>query len=280
MYSSCFLLDFAGFQPYIIRVFLFRKDKIMWEFFYGSYSIAEIGVLCLAAVLIGVNKTGVPGLGMIPVLLLADFFEPRESTGLQLVMLGMADILAVIYYRRQADWKIVLRLMPWALLGIGLGILALKFIADDTMKPVLAWTILFMVAFSYVAKYIKNADKMPDHWAFSAFFGMLAGLTTHVANAAGPVMAIYLLSMKLEKKAYIGSAAWYFLILNWLKIPIFACEGRITFSSLKADITMIPLLVAGAALGIVLLNKLPQKRFEQIVQGLAALGALKMLIWP
>jgi uncharacterized membrane protein YfcA len=252
----------------------------MWEFFYGSYSIAEIGVLCLAAVLIGVNKTGVPGLGMIPVLLLADFFEPRESTGLQLVMLGLADILAVIYYRRQADWKIVLRLMPWALLGIGLGILTLKFVADDTMKPVLAWTILFMVVFSYVAKYIKNADKMPDHWAFSAFFGMLAGLTTHVANAAGPVMAIYLLSMKLEKKAYIGSAAWYFLILNWLKIPIFAYEGRITFSSIKADITMIPLLVAGAALGIVLLNKLPQKRFEQIVQGLAALGALKMLIWP
>ena len=252
----------------------------MWEFWYGSYSLTEVLILCLAAVLIGVNKTGVPGLGMIPVLLLADFFEPRESTGLQLVMLGLADILAVIYYRRQADWKIVLRLMPWALLGIGLGILALKFIADDTMKPVLAWTILFMVAFSYVAKYIKNADKMPDHWAFSAFFGMLAGLTTHVANAAGPVMAIYLLSMKLEKKAYIGSAAWYFLILNWLKIPIFAYEGRITFSSIKADITMIPLLVAGAALGIVLLNKLPQKRFEQIVQGLAALGALKMLIWP
>lgn len=252
----------------------------MWDFFYGSYSLTEVLILCLGAILIGVNKTGVPGLGMIPVLLLADFFEPRESTGLQLMMLGMADILAVIYYRRQADWKIVLRLMPWALLGIGLGVLALKFIADDTMKPVLAWTILFMVAFSYIAKFIKNADKMPEHWAFSAFFGMLAGLTTHVANAAGPVMAIYLLSMKLEKKAYIGSAAWYFLILNWLKIPIFAYEGRITLSSLKADITMIPPLIAGAALGILLLNKLPQKRFEQIVQGLAALGAIKMLIWP
>ena len=157
------------------------------------------------------------------------------------------------------------------------GAVAVRHISDGAMRPVLAWTILGMVLFSYVAKYIKNADKLPEHWGFSAFFGMLAGFTTHVANAAGPVMAIYLLSMKLEKKAYIGSAAWYFLILNWIKIPIFAYEGRITASSMRADISMIPLLVVGAALGILLLNKLPQKRFEQIVQALAALGALKVI---
>ena len=251
----------------------------MWEFWYGNFSGTEVLMLCISAILIGINKTGVPGLGMIPVLLLADTFDPRESTGLQLMMLGMADIMAVIYYRRQGDWKIVLRLLPWALGGILAGSIAVRFISDQAMKPVLAWTILGMVLFSYVAKYIKNADKLPEHWGFSAFFGMLAGFTTHVANAAGPVMAIYLLSMKLEKKAYIGSAAWYFLILNWIKIPIFAYEGRITASSVRADLSMIPLLVVGAALGILLLNKLPQKRFEQIVQALAALGALKMIVW-
>ncbi len=251
----------------------------MWQFLYGDWSVANILVLMVAAILIGVNKTGVPGLGMIPVLLLADTFEPRESTGLQLLMLGMADIMAVAYYRRQGNWRIVLRLLPWALAGIGLGVLALQFFPDRAMKPVLAWTILIMVAFSYVAKYIKKMDKLPSHWGFSAFFGMFAGLTTHIANAAGPVMAIYLLSMKLDKKTYIGCAAWYFLILNWIKIPIFVCEGRITAKSMMADLSMIPFLIIGAALGILLLNRLPQKKFEQIVQGLAALGALKLLFW-
>ena len=251
----------------------------MWEFFFGSYSTGSVLVLMLSAILIGINKTGVPGLGLLPVLLLAEAFEVTESTGLQLVMLATADIMAVAYYRRQAKWGIVLRLMPWALGGIALGVVAVSFIPDSVMKPVLAWIILFMIAFSFVAKYIKNSEKLPEHWAFSAVFGTSAGFTTYVANAAGPVMAVYLLSMRLPKKEYMGCAAWYFLILNWIKVPFFAMQGRITGTSLMADLAMIPFLVAGAALGIFLLKKLPQRAFELTVQSLAAVGALKMLIW-
>ena len=251
----------------------------MWEWFFGSYEWSSIAILMVSAVLIGINKTGVPGLGMLPVLLLASCFPPRESTGIQLLLLGTADIMAVAYYRRHADWSIVCRLLPWALGGIVLGVVALRFIRDEWMRPVLAWIILFMVAFSFLAKYIKNADKMPEHWAFSAVFGLMAGFTTQVANAAGPVMSSYLLSMRLPKNAYIGSAAWYFLILNWIKIPIFVAEGRITGAAVRADLAMLPMLVVGAALGILLLSKLPQKRFEQLIQVLIVIAALKMLIW-
>lgn len=249
----------------------------MFDWFFGDFNAMQILILIVSAILIGINKTGVPGLGMLPVILLAEFFDAKLSTGIQLIMLGLADIFAVTYYRRHANWNIVLRLLPWALVGIGLGSVALRFISDGAMRPVLGWTILFMVAFSYVSKYIKNAEKMPHHWAFSAGFGAAAGFTTQVANAAGPVMAMYLLAMRLGKKEYMGSAAWYFLILNWLKMPIFAFEGRITGAAIRADLLMIPFLLIGAALGIVLLSKIPQKTFEAIVQVLIVAGAIKLL---
>lgn len=251
----------------------------MWEWCFGNYDAYSITMLVISAILIGINKTGVPGLGLLPVLMLASAFPARESTGIQLLMLGAADIMAVIYYRRHADWGIVGRLLPWALGGIALGCVALRFIPDEAMKSVLAWIILFMAVASYLTRFIRNADSLPNHWAFSACFGILAGFTTQVANAAGPVMAIYLLSMRLPKEKYMGSAAWYFLILNWLKIPIFIFEGRITLTSLKTDLPMIPFLVIGAALGILLLSKLPQRKFEEIVKFLVIVSALKMVIW-
>ncbi len=251
----------------------------MWEWFLGTYEWTSVAILMLSAVLIGINKTGVPGLGMLPVLLLASCFPARESTGIQLLLLGTADIMAVLYYRRHADWTIVMRLLPWALVGIALGALCMMKIRDEWMRPVLAWIILFMVAIGFLARGIRNADKVPKHWVFSAFFGLMAGFTTQVANAAGPVMSIYLLSMRLPKNAYIGSAAWYFLILNWIKIPIFIFEGRITASAFRADLAVLPMLGVGAALGIVVLSKLPQKRFEQIIQILIVAAALKMLIF-
>ena len=146
---------------------------------------------------------------------------------------------------------------------------------------IIGWVIIGMAALNFLrGRYLKSADNLPDHWAFSAFFGLLAGLTTQVANAAGPVMAIYLLSMRLSKKEYMGSCAWYFLILNWLKIPIFVFEGRITFSAFKADLAMLPLLLIGGALGILFINKINQKVFETIIQVLIVATALYLIVFP
>ena len=89
-------------------------------------------------------------------------------------------------------------------------------------------------------------------------------------------MAIYLIAMRFEKKEYMGTAAWYFLLLNWTKVPIFISEGRITMDSVKADLATIPLLLVGAALGIWLLNKMPQKLFEKVVLALSAIATIKL----
>ena len=97
-----------------------------------------------------------------------------------------------------------------------------------------------------------------------------------MANAAGPVAAIYFLAMKLPKEKYMGCSAWFFLIINWTKLPIFLWEGRITMEALKIDLVMIPFLLIGAALGILLLSKMPQKLFENIIQVLVVATAIKL----
>ena len=91
-------------------------------------------------------------------------------------------------------------------------------------------------------------------------------------------MIVYLLATRLPKYEFIGTIAWFFLIINWLKIPIFASEGRITLETISADIVMLPLIAVGAFAGVLILRKIPAKWFELIVQILAAAAAIKLLL--
>ncbi|MBR2364365.1 MAG: sulfite exporter TauE/SafE family protein [Lentisphaeria bacterium] len=255
------------------------------DFFFHGMSHAQILILIFSAILIGINKTGMPGLGLLPVVMLAIWFDSRISPGLQLVMLAITDIVAVIYYRHKANWPLLFRLIPSALFGIAVGWAILRYGIDRTphasyvMNLTIGLIVIFLCIFSVVKDIVwKDKDTVPKHWAFAVVCGLFAGITTQLANAAGPIMAIYLLAMRFDKKEYMGTAAWYFMILNWIKLPIFWSEGRITKESFLADMGMIPFLFLGAFLGIVLLKKLPQKVFEKAVLFLSALAAIKLLI--
>ncbi|MCK5736312.1 MAG: sulfite exporter TauE/SafE family protein [Spirochaetaceae bacterium] len=249
--------------------------------FLPDYSTLQWWILAAVALFVGISKTGLPGIGIIIVPLLAMIFPSRMSTGLLLPILAMADVFAVAYYRRHADWKIILRLLPWALLGIGVGTIVVRYLNDEIMRPLIGSIILVLLVLNYFRqRFWTREDQIPSHWAFAAIMGLAAGLTTQLANAAGPIMVIYLLSMRLEKDKYIGTGAWYFLILNWLKIPLFILDGRITIESVKADLVTLPLIAVGAFLGILILKKIPLKWFNIIIQVLAAATAVKLsLLW-
>lgn len=242
---------------------------------FADFGWLQIFTLILSAILIGINKTAVPGIGVLPVVLLSMVFEPRLSTGLQLIMLAMTDIMAVAYYRRHADWKVVLRLLPWAYCGLAIGSFTLRYIDDQMMRPVLGGIILGLALLNFIRSRM-SPDKIPSGNVIAIFCGLLLGFTTQVANAAGPVAAIYFLAMRLPKDKYMGCSAWFFLIINWTKLPIFIWEGRITAQSLWVDLSMLPFLVLGAILGIMLLPKIPQKLFEQVIQILVVITAIKL----
>ena len=250
------------------------------DFFFDGFSTAQIAALVTAALLIGINKTGIPGIGLLPVLLLTLTFQTRISTGLQLVMLCMADVLAVIWYRRNANWKLVLKLIPAAAVGLAAGTLVVNHLDDRTMALTIGIIVLFLCILSIVKDYVlKSTYAIPSHWSIAGSAGFLAGFTTLIANAAGPVMAIYFLSLKLEKKEYIGTGAWYFLIMNWTKLPIFYLQGRITAQSFRADLAMIPFVVIGGIAGIVLLKYISQVWFNRIVIIFSVFAALKLIFF-
>ena len=248
----------------------------MIEIFQGM-SWIQLTALCVSAVLCGINKTGIPGLGLVPVVILTSVFPAGFSTGLQLCMLCMADIIAISYYRRCADWRLVFRLLPCTLAGLALGALVLSFCGDAGLKRGIGIIILLLSILSFVRRKYWKPEDVPDSLPFAICVGLAAGFTTLVANAAGPIMALYLLSMRLPKEKYVGTAAWFFMIMNYIKLPVFIWQGRITTESFLSALPMIPLVIAGGCLGIFMLKKLSLSLFERIMEILVVLSAFRLL---
>jgi hypothetical protein len=235
-------------------------------------------VIAVSAVVVGVSKTGMPGLGILPVPMMALAFSTRESTGLLLGLLILADLFAVTYHRHNARWRHVLRLLPAALAGIVAGYFGLGIINDQQLKPIIGGIVLVMLGLNYWRTRAGGEEApIPAQWWFAAALGFMAGVTTMMANAAGPVMIIYLLAMRLPKIEFVGTGAWFFFVVNWLKVPFSANLNLVTAESVKLNLMMLPFIAAGALLGILVLKRIPQKAFTMIVQTLAALAAIRLL---
>jgi uncharacterized membrane protein YfcA len=242
------------------------------------YTLLQWSILFVCAILVGITKTGIPGIGILCVPFLAMAFPARMSTGLMLPMLAVADIFAVVYYQRYTSWKIIIRLLPWALAGVVIGTAVVRYIGDREFRPLIGMIILVLLTVNlFYQRYWRDKEQLPSHWLFSASMGLAAGLLSQVANAAGSVMVIYLLSMRLQKNEYIGTSAWFFLILNWTKMPLFILDGRINFNVIAADVFALPFIIAGALSGIFILRKLPLKWFNIIIQLLAVASAVKLI---
>lgn len=234
--------------------------------------------VALCAIMIGISKTGIPGMGILVVPLMALVLPTRQSTGILLGILILADVFAITYHRHNARWLHVLVLLPPALVGIVVGYFGLKFVNDQQLKPIIGAIVLLMLGINYWRT--KSRDKnapIPSPWWLAMWLGFMAGITTMMANAAGPIMIIYLLAMRLPKTQFVGTAAWFFFVINWLKVPFSANLDLMTVESVKLDLMMLPFIAAGAIAGIFFLKRIPQKDFTTVVQILAVAAAIKLL---
>jgi hypothetical protein len=211
---------------------------------------------------------------------MASVIPARASTGLILPLLIVGDFLAVGYYRRRAVWPHLMKLLPCGAVGVLIGYRLMAHVNDRQLRPLIGVIILALLAFS-AWRSRKSAGEMdvPRGWTFAVVMGLCAGITTMMANAAGPIMIAYLLAMRLPKEEFIGTGAWYFLIVNLFKVPFSADLGLITPASLRFNLALLPAVVAGAALGVLVARRISGKTFNVTVQVLALAGALKLL-WP
>ncbi|MBX5494148.1 MAG: sulfite exporter TauE/SafE family protein [Bryobacteraceae bacterium] len=220
---------------------------------------------------VGVAKTGVPGLGILAIpLMVLTVGDARQSAGWLLPLLCVADVFAVVYWRRHAASGRLFSLAPWVLAGMACGAAALS-LSERYLRWLVGAIVLVMLAL-YLKRRFAPEKQLPP--ARSAPYGITAGFATTVANAAGPVMNLYLLSKRLPKEEFIATGAWFFFTINLTKVPIYVWHGLITAKSLTFNFVMLPAVLAGAVAGRWLVERIPQKLFEALVVLLTAVSTV------
>ena len=237
-------------------------------------------ILALGAFLTGLSKTGIAGAAVMTVALFANALPARESTGALLPLLLCGDVFGVAFFRKHASWPHLWKLCPWVALGVGLGFFALDRIDSHEVQKMIGWILVGVVGLS-VWRQLKGDQansNVPHTWWFAAMTGLLAGFTTMVANAAGPVMILYFLAIGLPKLVFVGTGAWFFMLVNAFKVPFSAHLGLITTNSLIMDAILIIPMVPGALLGPVILHRINQKAFELMVLVLTAIATVRLIL--
>lgn len=227
-----------------------------------------------AALLLGIAKSGIKGLAILIVTGLALVYGAKESTGILMPLLICGDILAVIYYKRHVKWVYLIKLLPWMVAGVLLGVVLGKDLPEDLFKSGMAVIILISVAMMYYWERKKDR-KVPNHLSFAALMGMMAGFTTMVGNLAGVFSNIYFLAIKLPKNEFIGTAAWLFFIINLFKVPFHIWSwGTINLASFQISLSLIPAVILGFMFGVSIVKKIKNDRYRQLILLLTGLGGL------
>jgi uncharacterized membrane protein YfcA len=232
----------------------------------------------LAAAGMGIAKGGLAGVGLFHVVVFAFLFGARDSTGVVLPMLIVGDICAVTFLHQHARWDYVRRMLPPACVGVIIGWSLMGRVTDAMFKPIIGWVILMLAVMQFARMQRPDwfGDVPHNRW-FAWGMGLLAGVTTMLANAAGPIFGLYALSVGLPKFEIVGTSAWFFFIVNSFKVPFSFGLGLIHAQTLLFNLLMSPVILIGVLGGRWLTHRLPQRLFDACLLGFAAIAALRLI---
>ena len=236
--------------------------------------LALFGALC-----IGLSKSGLAGTATLNVVLMAQIFGAKPSVGLVLPLLIVADLLGFLINRKGGSWRQIVPMMPPAIAGVIVGWLLLDRIDNAVARVVIGWIILGLLAFNFVLR--KRREQflaLTEHRGFAQGMGFLAGAVTMIANAAGPVMTVFLLSQRLEKREHLGVFCRFFLFINLFKLPFSNSVGLISGPSLLTNLVLLPGVFLGIYLGWKILKRIPQDAFENTLAILTAFAAIWLIL--
>ncbi|MGW1543293.1 sulfite exporter TauE/SafE family protein [Streptomyces sp. NPDC002309] len=245
----------------------------------------EFAALAFAALLVGFSKTAVSGANTVSLAVFAAVLPARASTGVLLPILIAGDVLAVLTYRRHAHWPTLWRLFPAVAAGVVFGTLFLVWADDGIVRTSIGAILLLMAGVTMWRRRAREATGAEPDSVTSGkgrvkarSYGVLGGFTTMVANAGGPVMSMYLLSAGFRKLGFLGTSAFFFLIVNVSKVPFSAGLGLIDGRSLLLDAALVGFVVPGAVLGKWAVDRINQRLFEQLVIAATVVGGLHLLL--
>ncbi|AXK46754.1 sulfite exporter TauE/SafE family protein [Brachybacterium saurashtrense] len=255
-----------------------------------ALSVGSWLLVIAGALVVGFSKTALPGAGTIAVGLFALAMPAKESTAALLLLLIVGDMTALWVYRREPDWRTLLRLLPSAMIGVVLGAFYFAHVDGAGVRLTIGVILLVLVAVTVwrrgaaarrdpsAAPPVKGSRPGAAATAQGVGFGLLGGFTTMVANAAGPVMSMYFYAMRMPVLTFLGTSAWYFAIVNLFKVPFSAGLGLLSRGTLLMDALLIPVVLLGAVLGARVARRIPQKVFENLILGLTVAAAIGLLV--
>jgi uncharacterized protein len=244
----------------------------------SAYSITSIILIFLGAFIIGLAKAGLKGIDMMNITIMAIVFGGKASTGIVLPLLCVADIMAVMYYNRHAQWVHFWKLLPWMITGILIGVYVGKDLNEVLFRKIMAIIIVLTVIIMLLLELRKN-PVVPQNKFFASGLGLISGFTTMLGNLAGAFSNIYFLAMRMPKNDFIGTAAWVFLVINLFKLPfqIFYWKN-INSASLQMDLLLLPALLIGFFAGLKIVAQIKDEGYRKVILALTFAGAIVIFL--
>jgi hypothetical protein len=244
-----------------------------------EFSPLEWGLALTAAFFFGMSKAGLAGMGLLGVLFMAGAIPGKAATGVVLPLLISADLFAAAAFRTHVQWD-QLRRLAWP---IGAGVVAgwwlLRVMPDAGYRPLIGWMVLAMLALQLVRQRFPRMDAaLPHSPAFAWVTGVLTGIATMVANAAGPIASTYLIILAVPKRQFVHTMAWLFLFVNLFKVPFGVQLGIINVGSLALNVKLVPAVLVGLWSGRLLIDRISPLAFNNIVLVLSGISAVWMLV--
>jgi uncharacterized membrane protein YfcA len=250
-----------------------------------GFSITSWLIFLFAAFLVGFAKTGLPGITVLAVPLMAMILPPRISVGVLLPVFMLADMLSIASYLKYARWRYVFPYILFVVIGVSIASVIIKVMDESNFGVLIGCSVIFLLVVTILVdwkkKRISEEDlpvvTKPPFW-LSSFFGVTAGTFSALANASSPIVAIYVMTGRLPKFQFLGTSALCAFTMNWTKFPVFIFIGIINWESMKLSLTAVPMIAAGGVIGILTAKRLSQEAFRKAVLILTFIASLKLII--
>lgn len=245
-----------------------------------DYSLLSIIVILISVLFTGAAKGGIVGASSAIVPILAICMGGKESVGFLLPISFFASLISAIKYRQDPDWKALLRVLPWAFVGILIAVYIGDHADNDEFFILLAVVILLGCAFIIIQHYTKRSTFTASHHFWVIVFGLLSGLAAMIGNATGPLISTLFILQRFPKKQFVSTYVWFCFLTDLIKIPFHVYIWHsITSQSLLLGLYTSPFMVAGAFLGFWLVKKLPDKIYKNIIITLSSMSAIILLLY-
>ncbi len=234
-------------------------------------------VAALAVFLVALSKSGlVASLGVVGVPLLTLVMPARDAAGMMLPLLIAMDVIALIAYRREVDWKVFWILLPGAMVGTLIAFSLSAVVSESMVRLAIGLITLAFVLDAWLPLR-KKLEGLPPSRPWGTFWGAIAGFTSFVSHTGGPPVQIYMLPMRLRPTLFAGTNAVFFAVVNASKIPFYFVLGQLSLPNMQAAIYLMPVAIIGMVLGVFLVRRIDAGLFYRIAYVLIFLLALKLI---